>query len=44
MRIQNGFEEFFCLCTNHSNDDIISAGLGMKTGVENYIFWCEIVK
>ena len=25
MRIQNGFEEFFCLHSNLSNDHIISA-------------------
>ena len=25
MRIRNGFEEFFCLCSNLSNDYIISA-------------------
>ena len=25
MRIRNGFEEFFCLCPNLSNDDKISA-------------------
>ena len=44
MRIRNGFEEFFCLRSNLSNDKIISAHRpGLKTGVENYIFWSEIV-
>ena len=43
MRIRNGFEEFFCLRSNLSNDDIISAlRPGVKTGVENYIFGSEI--
>ena len=43
MRIRNGFEEFFCLRFNLSNDKIISAHRpGLKTGVENYIFWSEI--
>ena len=32
-----------CLCPNLSNDDIISVKRpGLKTGVENYIFWSEI--
>ena len=31
MRIRNGFEEYFCLSSNLSNDDIISAwGPGLK--------------
>ena len=30
MRIWNGFEEFFCLLS------------GLKTGVENNMFWSEI--
>ena len=35
MRILNGFEEFFCLHSNLSNNDIISAyGAGLKTGVD----------
>ena len=43
MRIQNEFEEFFCLRSNLCNDKIISAHRpGLKTGVENYIFWSEI--
>ena len=43
MRIRNGFEEFFCLRSNLSNDKIISAHRpGLKTSVENYIFWSEI--
>ena len=42
MRIRNGFEEFFCLRSNLNNDKIISAHRpGLKTGVENYIFWSE---
>ena len=36
-------KNFFCLCSNLSNDDIISAyRQGLKTGVENVIFWSEI--
>ena len=54
MRIRNRFDEFVCLRSNLSNDNIISAkrpGLkmdmdfkrsGLKTSVENYIFWSEI--
>ena len=43
MRIRNGFEEFFCLRSNLSNDNIISAlRTGLKTGLENYIFWSEM--
>ena len=47
MRILNGFEEFFCLPSNLSSDDIISAfseigygfwRSGLKTSVENGIF------
>ena len=35
--------EFFCLCSNLSNDDIISAlRPGLKSGVENNSFWSEI--
>ena len=42
MRIRNGFDEFFCFRSNLSNNDIISAqGPGLKTGVENDIFWSE---
>ena len=43
MRIRNGFDEFVCLRSNLSNDNIISAlRPGLKTGLENYIFWSEI--
>ena len=43
MRIRNGFEEFFCLRSKLSNDNKISAlRSGLKTGVENYIFWSEV--
>ena len=43
MRILNGFEEFFCLRCNPSNNDIISAKRpGLKTSVENDIFWAQI--
>ena len=47
MRILNGFEEFFCLPSNLSSDDIFSAfseigygfwRSGLKTGAENGIF------
>ena len=32
---RNGFEEFFCLRSNLSNDDIISAKRpGLKTGMD----------
>ena len=42
MRIRNEFEEFFCFRSNLSNDNIISANRpGLKTDVENYIFWSE---
>ena len=35
MRNRNGFEEFFCLRSNLSNDDIISAKRpGLKTGMD----------
>ena len=39
-RIRNAFEEnFFCLCSNLSNYDIISAERpGLKTGVKNDFF------
>ena len=41
MRIRNVFEEFFCLRSNISNDNIISTkSLGLKTGVVNYFFFC----
>ena len=34
MRILNGFEEFICLRSNLSNDNIISAlRPGLKTGI-----------
>ena len=37
------FEEFVCLCSNLSDDDIISAlRPGLKTVAEKYIFWSEI--
>ena len=54
MRIRDGFDEFACLRSNLSNDNIISAsrpGLktgvdfmrsGLKTGAQNDIFWREI--
>ena len=43
MGIRNGFEEFFCLCSNPSKDNITSAlRSSLKTVVENYIFWSEI--
>ena len=43
MRIRNGLKKFFCLRSNLSNDNIISAERpGLKTGMENYIFWSEI--
>ena len=39
MRTRNIFEDLFCLRSNLSNDDIISAqGPGLKTGNENG-FW-----
>ena len=45
MQIPNGFDEFFCLRSNLSNDNIISAqSPGLKTGVEDNIFglkWAE---
>ena len=35
MRILNGFEEFFCVHSNLSNNDIISVCRpGLKTGVD----------
>ena len=35
MRIRNGFEEFFCLRSNLSNDNIVSAKRpGLKTGMD----------
>ena len=35
MGIRNGFEEFFCVRSNLSNDNKISAcGLGQKTGMD----------
>ena len=43
MRIRYTLEEFFCLRSNLSNDDIISAlRPGLKSGVENNSFWSEI--
>ena len=43
MRIRNGFEKYFCLRSNLSSDNIKSAlRPGLKTDVENYIFWSEI--
>ena len=39
MRIRNGFEEFFCLPSNLSNENIIYAWRpGLKTGMDYYIF------
>ena len=38
-------KNFFCLRSNLSNDDIISANRqGLKMGVENDIFWSSIQK
>ena len=37
-QIGNGFEEFFCLRSNLSNDD---KRPGLKTGIQNDIFWSE---
>ena len=35
MRIRNAFEKIFCLRSNLSNDDIISAERpGLKTGMD----------
>ena len=35
MQIRNGFEEFFCLPSNLSNDNIVSAERpGLKTGMD----------
>ena len=43
MGIRNGFEEFFCLCSYSSKDNIISAlRSSLKMVVENDIFWSEI--
>ena len=43
MRIRNGFEEFFCLHSNLSNNNVISAYRPcLQTDVENYIFGSEI--
>ena len=43
MRIRNVFAFFFVIHPTLSNDDIIFAyGPGLKTGLENYIFWSEI--
>ena len=43
MRIRNAFEEIFCLRSNLSNDEIISADRpGLKTGMENDIFGAGI--
>ena len=33
---------FFCACSNLSNDEIISQRPGLKTGVKNDNFWSEI--
>ena len=35
-------KNFFCLRSNVSNVIISAQRPGMKTGVENYIFWSEI--
>ena len=44
MRIRNGFEELFCLCSNLSNDNIISAlRPGLKTGIYFAHFGLESV-
>ena len=43
MQIQTAFEEFFCLHSNPSNNNIISAQMpGLKMGVKNDIFWSKI--
>ena len=34
--------KLFCCCPNLSNDDIFSQRPGLKTAVENNIFWSEI--
>ena len=40
---ERGLKNFFCLCSNPSKDNIISAlRSSLKTVVENYIFWSEI--
>ena len=40
---ERGLKNFFSLCSNPSEDNIISAlRPSLKTGVENYIFWSEI--
>ena len=38
------FRFFFCCCccSYLSNDDIMSQGPGLKTGVQNDIFWSEM--
>ena len=41
--IRNRFDEFFCLHSNLSNNNIISAKRpGLKTGLENFIVCSEI--
>ena len=41
MQIRNGFEEFFCLRSNLSNDNIVSAERpGLKTGMDLEV-WSE---
>ena len=46
MRIRNGFEEFFCLRFNLSNESITSAlRPGLKTGTDfNGLFWKPVRK
>ena len=40
---ERGLKNFFSLCSNPSEDNIISAlRPSLKTGVENYILWSEI--
>ena len=41
MQIRNAFEEFFDLRSNLSKDNFYLKE-GLKTGVENYVFWSEI--
>ena len=35
------FKNFFCACSNLSNDEIISQRPDLKTGVKNDIYWSE---
>ena len=46
MRIRNGFEEFFCLLSNLSSDNIISSYRpGVKTGMDfKGLVWKQVLK